>query len=330
MTPAQDRSKLTSRPEHSRGKAMFRRVPAAIATLAFAWLFNAAAAWAVAITCAGIPCPTPATLPAPSGIETLQLPDGSTVTQTGIGLPITQSSLLFGYTAAASITPLPSPVLSTNGATLGFASPLTATAALTYFVSVVPLVPAAAAPKVMLDATATLSGQALGFPILGSASSDAKITISDPMDGFTDSKDNCANIDGTCGGCPSGIFGVCVTSTSYLFNRFVTVGAPIEVDLSSISSITSTFLSSQVNSLVDPFFFIDPSFPDADLYSVIVNPEIGNSPPTGPGPSAVAEPNSIVVLGSFLIFLALYLLWARSSFSTSKEPLQQLLFHLRA
>ena len=49
----------------------------------------------------------------------------------------------------------------------------------------------------------------------------------------------------------------------------------------------------------DPYIYIDPNFPDARLYSVVVSPGIGNAPPL-----PVPEPETIFLLGAGLLAVA--------------------------
>ena len=262
------------------------------------------------IMCGTIACPTSATLPSPAAHAVLQLPTltgiGSTVLQEfGLPLPtnpLTQSSLLMGYTAAASITSLLTPTLKTNVATLGLQSiPTTSLATLSYFVSVVPDSAAATATLVPVDAFGTEDAQAEGTPLISSASADAKITVTDSTDGFSFSKDDCANVDGSCGGCQSFAVAVtCIDNTSFVFNHYLTIGAPVEVDLSSTSSVSGGGLPSAfANSMVDPYFYVDPSFADAELYSIVVSSGVGNAPieaTVGEPPTAMMILPSISIL----------------------------------
>jgi hypothetical protein len=48
------------------------------------------------------------------------------------------------------------------------------------------------------------------------------------------------------------------------------------------------------SAFVDPFIYIDPAFPDASLYSVIVSPGVGNG---APAPGQVPEPATLCLVG---------------------------------
>jgi hypothetical protein len=65
-------------------------------------------------------------------------------------------------------------------------------------------------------------------------------------------------------------------------------------------------LFSFVNTDIDPFFFIDPNFPNADQYSILVSPGVGNVPPNFavPGPIAGAGLLALIFAGGVLLTLA--------------------------
>ena len=51
---------------------------------------------------------------------------------------------------------------------------------------------------------------------------------------------------------------------------------------------------------VDPVIFIDPAFPDASRYSILVSPGVGNESPSNPVP----EPSglALVALGALVVW----------------------------
>jgi hypothetical protein len=63
-----------------------------------------------------------------------------------------------------------------------------------------------------------------------------------------------------------------------------TADVPILVVLNVTASAAVGFSAS---ASIDPIFVIDPSFADADLFSIITSPGIGNSPATTPLPATL-------------------------------------------
>lgn len=71
----------------------------------------------------------------------------------------------------------------------------------------------------------------------------------------------------------------------------VTLYAQAQAFVTGFSDETAT-------AIADPYFYIDPSFPNAHLYSVIVSPGVGNEPA-----SPVPEPATVCLIGAALGWL---------------------------
>ncbi len=63
----------------------------------------------------------------------------------------------------------------------------------------------------------------------------------------------------------------------------------------------NTFANETASATADPYIYVDPSFANAHLYSIVVSPGVGNAPP-------VPEPGMAWLLGAGLLSLA----WRRS------------------
>ena len=68
----------------------------------------------------------------------------------------------------------------------------------------------------------------------------------------------------------------------------LTPGVPVEIFLLASSGSFDTPGNSFASAQVDPYIYIDPSFANADQYSIEVSAGVGNSPPPVPEPSTLA------------------------------------------
>jgi hypothetical protein len=65
------------------------------------------------------------------------------------------------------------------------------------------------------------------------------------------------------------------------------------------ASVGDSLRSESASASADPFIFIDPAFPNAALYSIVVSPGVGNST------AAVPEPASVHLVISGVLALAI-------------------------
>jgi hypothetical protein len=68
----------------------------------------------------------------------------------------------------------------------------------------------------------------------------------------------------------------------------LTPGVPVEIFLLASSGSFDNPGSSFASAQVDPYIYIDPSFANADQYSIEVSDGVGNSPPPVPEPATLA------------------------------------------
>jgi hypothetical protein len=172
---------------------------------------------------------------------------------------------------------------------------------LVYRVAIIPLSPTAAPALVPVFIVGQLTSSATVLPNIGGSNILGEVGFSDAAIGF-EATDEVTN--GTC----STTFnnGPCNTSTSTPINHALLVpvnnnllGNIINVD-ESVSVIALNDVAGLMNLSVmaDPYFYIDPSFPDANQYSIIVSPGVGNASLQN---SIVPEPPSLLLLGVGLV-----------------------------
>jgi hypothetical protein len=81
-------------------------------------------------------------------------------------------------------------------------------------------------------------------------------------------------------------------------------GATLDsVTLYAQASATATHSTNEfASAFADPFIYVDPAFPNASLYSIVVSPGVGNVPLE---PAQVPEPATLWLVGSVLFTLSL-------------------------
>lgn len=74
------------------------------------------------------------------------------------------------------------------------------------------------------------------------------------------------------------------------------------VTLYALAQSPATRISNEsARAHADPYIFVDPSFPNASLYSIVVSPGVGNAPSQpGSDPAPVPEPATLSLFGSAL------------------------------
>ena len=128
-------------------------------------------------------------------------------------------------------------------------------------------------------------------PTGGSANSIAQLNIFDASQRtILETADACSGI---MGGCASVFPTTCITdcsSVSVDTIALVNSGDLIMVTLNASASLAGAHSAAAT---VDPFFKIDPTFPLADEFSIVLSPGIGN-----PIPSSVPEPSSLTLFAA--------------------------------
>jgi hypothetical protein len=79
------------------------------------------------------------------------------------------------------------------------------------------------------------------------------------------------------------------------------VGDFLFLQIAAAASGTARLFAESASATADPFLFVDPSFPNASVYSILVSPGVGNVPvPTATAP----EPASVVLFALAVLFCA--------------------------
>jgi hypothetical protein len=73
------------------------------------------------------------------------------------------------------------------------------------------------------------------------------------------------------------------------------------------------FANEEAIATADPYFYVDPAFPDAHLYSIVVSPGVGNTPP-------VPQPASAYLMAAGLLALAARMLSGQAGSRTPEGP----------
>jgi hypothetical protein len=185
----------------------------------------------------------------------------------------------YGYaTVDITMSAAPLPIITNNsvaqtGQVGGYAQ-AGGDASSTYYVQVVG---PQNSPPILLDVTGYISANSYSNNANAYGSADANLLLSGP------------GLNGP-NGVPGGTW------------HFETTSGPQQISVSSLSQVndgpitvslsTDTYaIASGLNAgafgmaIADPFFYIDPSVPNADLYQIIVSPGVGNSPVSAPGPT---------------------------------------------
>jgi hypothetical protein len=98
---------------------------------------------------------------------------------------------------------------------------------------------------------------------------------------------------------------------------YVSLGGIINVDLTAEAQVGNSSPSGNANAFaeVDPSIFIDPSFPNADMYTIITSPGIGSAAGSSPG-TPVPEPGSLAILVTAIFAIARVSLLRRARWIT--------------
>jgi hypothetical protein len=136
----------------------------------------------------------------------------------------------------------------------------------------------------------------------GSASAVAEILLNDLTSGReVYSAISCYN---------SITFGCLTTSQLYSSLMRIPVGDLIDVtlDAPALAQEIVPAITAKSDATADPSIYIDPTFPDASEYSIILSDGVANPPPEGKTP--VPEPGSLLLLSAATCLLGL---WRRGS-----------------
>jgi hypothetical protein len=88
---------------------------------------------------------------------------------------------------------------------------------------------------------------------------------------------------------------VFVVNTTYFVEADTPIGVELQASAEENVFAATDLTGDYVESFVDPYFSIDPSFADADLYQIGLSPGVGNEPFSGL-PVAVPEPSTWAML----------------------------------
>jgi hypothetical protein len=202
------------------------------------------------------------------------------------------------YTADAEVTGFPVLALSADASVFKGKHDASASSDLDYKLSVIPVSPLATATSVPIVISGNLSTKVFGPPFLGASYAAADATYTDVAAGLSYSANVCSITAPGCGGC---VILFCNNSNSYFFYTSIPTSSVLDIKLDATAEVASFFdttLAGIAGARNDPFIYIDPTFLDADLYSIIVSEGIANLP------SSVPEPGSAALLITFLGGLA--------------------------
>jgi hypothetical protein len=206
--------------------------------------------------------------------------------------PIFKTGFLgIGHESAdAAVTTLPAASVGADeSSSLLFDDRIDTNATLSYDFTVA----GAASIMVPVVITGFINTTATGF--LGtSATADASIRVDDQTTStLLYHATGCAGNE-TCSG-------LCLPDTScpglvgYSDTVLVGLGDDVLVVLSADAEVFPSLFGESATAMIDPSIFIDPTFPEADLFTILVAPGIGNPPPSSLE-NAVPEPSSLALL----------------------------------
>ena len=111
--------------------------------------------------------------------------------------------------------------------------------------------------------------------------------------------------------CTDGTCGTTANSFSGTLNTLAKSGDVDELFLQVQASVGGSSLPESASASADPFIFVDPAFPNAGLYSIVVSPGVGNA-----SAGAVREPGGIwpmmAIVFSIIVFTRVRRRWKAS------------------
>jgi hypothetical protein len=210
---------------------------------------------------------------------------------TGPGTTTTAQTSFYGENAFSQVQAvgLPFPAI-TASATVGPASSAISAGALAQLIYDVEIIGPAGFVPLDITSHSSLSSTAG----VGEASTNAQLAVGGNL------LLNAASISG------GGALGFSTENNTLLEYA----GQPIQIIMFVEASAEGPSAANSATAFLDPYFFVDPNFPNVGLYSVITSPGIGNSPD-----SAIPEPPSLLVI--FAGLASLGLLYGRSRLHSS-------------
>jgi hypothetical protein len=251
------------------------------ATFGLCWTSHAATA--LTINCGGEPCKV---LPPGSANYNILADPNDEKHQKDTSPPIDESSNYFGGIAKVSIRGAPVPdVKATTNVTSHSSQEDTASGELIYQAQVVAIGIVPSTPiEVDITGTANISGSSTehsGGTFFAEA--DATFTIKSPD--FSNPNKLTYSQRFTCSSLGNNPCGTKEIRASGL----VPLGGIINLDLLVLAQTGHSGEGTQdASAEIDPSIFIDPSFPNADMYEIMISPGVGNIP----GSSAIPEPST--------------------------------------
>ena len=211
--------------------------------------------------------------PAWSGSVLAVNPGGAGTPTDVTGPGTTQQTSPDGTSATSKVQASTSPSITASASTNDNAV-ATALGQLIYYIEV-----SGPTGTVLLDFTGL--GSVASTTIPGDFSSDIQLSVGGSLIAYIGSTDGVASVLGTSPGVAAGF-----NPNGFTISDSLSVAANSAIEVILFTEASAKEGAGSASAFLDPFFFVDPSTPNANEYSIITD-GIGNSPATTPIPAAL-------------------------------------------